>query len=67
MNQTIGPKIIGMATDKELVAPLRETGIRRSRPGEWAAIREGRLIDVYRGPGSKLAAIRAAGTNAVIA
>lgn len=44
----------------------KQSGIRR-HDGGWLAIREGRLVDLYSGSGSKRAAIEAAGTNAVIA
>jgi hypothetical protein len=47
-------------------APARQTGIRRTNSGAWAAIRAGKLIDTFKGPGSKVRAIQAAGTNRVI-
>ncbi len=42
------------------------TGIRRTAKG-WAAIRSGRLVNEFTGPGCKAAAILEAGTNEVIA
>ncbi len=50
------------------IARLRsaQSGIRRCDAG-WAAVEHGRLVDVFRGPGSKRAAIEAAGTNELIA
>lgn len=50
----------------------RQTGIRRvyyghSATGGWAAIVGGRLVSEHSGVGCKAAAIRAAGTNRVLA
>ena len=44
-----------------------QTGIRRTATGAWVAIVAGRLRGEWSGPGSKLRAIREAGTNRVIA
>jgi hypothetical protein len=64
-----GPKIIGMAPEPAAITPQpKRTGIMRGRSrGEWIAVREGRMVDAFSGAGSKAAAIRSAGTNAVIA
>jgi hypothetical protein len=66
----LGPKIIA----DEPIHPREDggchsveritTGVRRANSGGWAAIRNGKLIDSFTGPGSRAAAIRAAGTNA---
>jgi hypothetical protein len=42
------------------------TGIRRTAKG-WAAIKSGRLVAEFTGPGCKAAAILEAGTNEVVA
>lgn len=70
-----GPRIIAHPPASTVTAAEHEqkardegkTGIRRSEYGGWLAIVDGRLVDVWRGPGSKLNAIRAAGTNEVLA
>jgi hypothetical protein len=64
-------RILQEANEIQIEAALREPtardGIRRTNSGSWAAIRDGRLVNEFRGSGSKAAAIRAAGTNRVIA
>lgn len=45
----------------------KPTGIRRTAQGGWAAVKNGRLVRDFVGTGSKARAIKAAGTNAVIA
>lgn len=50
---------------REPLAP--RTGIRRDELGAWDAIIDGRVVATFRGTGSKLRAIRRAGTNVVIA
>lgn len=63
----LGPKIIRDASaDREPEPRPRETGIRRDNTGRWSAIRDGRLLGSFGGPGSKAAAIRVAGTNKVV-
>ncbi len=77
----VGPKVLSVDPDfdvreaaKAERARLREqrqreratTGIRRTASG-WAAIKSGRLVDEFSGPGCKAAAIQRAGTNAVVA
>lgn len=61
-----GPKIIADTREDGGCHPVQRktTGIRRVNSGGWAAIREGRLVDTFTGPGSRAAAITAAGTNA---
>jgi hypothetical protein len=63
----IGPKIIGMANPQDGSTPTlpRETGIRK-RGGVWIAVKDGRMVDSFTGPGCKAAAIQAAGTNRVL-
>jgi len=72
MTTTLGPRIVRDESLMNYIADERaaaqpRTGIRRGNTGAWAAIKDGRLIDSFSGPGSKAAAIRAAGTNTVIA
>jgi hypothetical protein len=70
MTTTLGPKIIrDESADEQLavLATTTHTGIRRTNSGGWAAVKDGRLIDIFTGVGSKAAAIQAAGSNAVIA
>lgn len=72
MTTTLGPRIIRDESlmahiAMERAAAMPRTGIRRCNSGAWAAVREGRLIDTFAGPGSKASAIRAAGSNTVIA
>jgi len=69
-----GPKILAMPDPQTMTAEEQrrakdegKTGIRRTEFGSWVAIVDGRLVGVWSGAGSKLRAIRAAGTNAVIA
>ena len=65
----MGPRILAQnVPDPE---PLRapdegKTGIRRRPNGGWCAIVDGRLVGEWIGPGSKLQAIRTAGTNEVL-
>lgn len=47
----------------EAVEVKKETGIRRGNDGGWHAIKAGTLVGSFYGPGSKAAAIQAAGTN----
>jgi hypothetical protein len=56
-----------ITTDESAPPRERETGIRRTVQGGWAAIKDGRLVRDFTGTGSKAKAIKAAGTNAVIA
>jgi hypothetical protein len=62
-------KIISTESAPDEVTPPRVpmTGIRRTVQGGWAAIKDGRLVRDFTGTGSKAKAIKAAGTNAVIA
>jgi len=68
-----GPKILAMPEPPQAtVEPTRKapdegkTGIRRTEFGSWVAVVDGRLVGVWSGAGSKLRAIRAAGTNTVL-
>lgn len=63
----MGPKIIEDAqTFERAEVKAAQTGIQRTQRG-WAAVRNGRLLDAFEGPGCKGAAIQRAGTNRVIA
>jgi hypothetical protein len=72
-----GPKVLRIEPPHDPAAIRRQaqeqrrterstTGIRRTAKG-WAAIRSGRLVNEFTGPGCKAAAILEAGTNEVIA
>ena len=70
-----GPRILEMPAETTVTAAEHEqkardegkTGIRRSASGAWVAVVDGRLAGAWSGAGSKLRAIRAAGTNTVLA
>ena len=64
-----GPKIIRDTREDGGCAPVirAATGIRRTNSGGWAAIHAGRLVGSFTGPGSRAAAIQAAGTNERVA
>lgn len=65
-----GPRVLAEnVPDPEPVKHPDEgkTGIRRSQYGSWMAIVDGRCVGVWSGAGSKLRAIRNAGTNTVLA
>lgn len=71
MTQTLGPKIIRDESLMHYVETARaermpRTGIRRGNTGDWAAIKDGRLVQSFSGIGAKRAAIQAAGTNTVV-
>lgn len=72
-----GPKVLRVEQPYDPSATRRQaheqrraeratTGIRRTAKG-WAAIRSGRLVNEFTGPGCKAAAILEAGTNEVVA
>lgn len=42
------------------------TGVGRGNTGDWGAVRRGKLIGSFRGPGSKKLAIKRAGSNRVL-
>ncbi len=66
----MGPRIIAQAipeTEPPRSPDEGATGIRRRPSGWWCAIVNGRLVGEWIGPGSKLQAIRTAGTNKVLA
>lgn len=67
-----GPRIISMPPaitirPAEKARDEGKTGIRRTDSGAWVAVVDGRLVGVWSGAGSKLRAIRNAGTNTVLA
>ena len=64
-----GPKIIRREAPeaKSRQRHRGETGIRATNDGGWAAVKDGKLVDVYTGAGARRMAIRTAGTNLVLA
>lgn len=66
---TIGPRIIAEhMPDPEPLRSAHEgtNGILRTPHGSWSAVVNGRIVGVWSGTGSKLRAIRHAGTNTVL-
>lgn len=63
----MGPKVLDVPTFEQAASYPRESGIRRDSTGGWSAIRNGRLVDSFTGPGCKGRAIQAAGSNRVLA
>lgn len=62
-----GPRIIGFAPEQRPPRKtVRETGIQQDSSGNWVAIRNGRLVRAFSGPGARRLAMREAGTNTVI-
>lgn len=73
MTTTLGPRIVRddnalqQYIEAERHAAQPRTGIRQTNSGDWAAVRDGRLVSTHAGIGAKRAAILAAGTNTVVA
>lgn len=60
------PAAVRQQAQEQRRAERSTTGIRRTAKG-WAAIKSGRFVNEFTGPGCKAAAILEAGTNEVVA